>query len=386
MKILIAHNFYLEGGGEDIVYRDEAALLSEHGHNVFRLERDNRDVAELGVAALAASAIWSRKSYREVRDIVAREKIDVVHFHNTLPLISPSGYYGAHAAGAAVVQTLHNYRLNCVNALLFRAGAPCEDCVGRSLPWRGVLHRCYRDSYAASAGVGAMLSFHRLRGTWKKQVDRYIALTEFAKQKFMADGIPENLISVKPNFGGDIAISNVPGRKRGGFLYVGRVSQEKGILPLLAASTQVKAQFRVIGDGPLKLPPIPPNVLHMGAQPKDAVMENMVSSLALVLPSLCYEGFPMVVAEAFAAGLPVIASRIGGIPEIVEDGVTGLLFTPGEEADLVKTLNWATEHSEAMAEMGQNARRRYEERFVPRHNYTRLMEIYDEAIAHRHRG
>ena len=200
MKILVVHNHYRLRGGEDTVFDAECRMLEEGGHTVVRYERTNLDVPRgvLGRVRTALGTVWSRRSYREVRELIRRERPDVMHCHNTFPLISPSVYYAAAAEGVPVVQTLHNYRLACLNGYLFREGHVCERCLGRA-PWRGVCLRCYRGSLAASATVAAMLLVHRALGTWRRKVTRYIALTEFSKAKFIEAGLPADKITVKPN-------------------------------------------------------------------------------------------------------------------------------------------------------------------------------------------
>jgi glycosyltransferase involved in cell wall biosynthesis len=382
VRILLVHNSYRQPGGEDQVFEAEAALLEEHGHQVFRLTKHNGDISELGALSLAIATVWNRDAYREVRGLVQRHKVSVVHFHNTLPLISPAGYYAAQTSGAAVVQTLHNYRLLCAGATLYRDNSVCEDCVGGAVPWRGVLRRCYRNSVLASGGVAAMLGVHRLSGTWTNKVTRYIALTEFARKKFVEGGIPEHMISVKPNF---VAKPSAGGRAddraRSGFLYVGRLAQVKGVASLVEAARRADVGLRIVGDGPLAVGGLPDKVVALGQQDKERIFQEMRSSAALVLPSLWYEGFPMVVAEAFAQGLPVIASDIGGLPEIIEPGVTGLLFPPGDAEALAGRLSWAATHLDAMREMGRNAYRAYVAKYSPEQNIQALISIYEQALS-----
>ncbi len=249
-RILLAHNRYLIAGGERQVFEAEARLLREHGHVVETYVEDNERVAALGKAATAARTVWSAETHRTISERLAAGDIDLVHVHNFFPLISPSIYYAARAAGVPVVQTLHNYRLLCVNGLLFRDGAVCEDCVGR-LPLPGIQHACYRSSVSGSAMVAAMLSTHRAIGTWDNVVGTYIALSDFSRQKFIEGGLPGSRITVKPNFlDGDPA----QGEGQGGYaLYVGRLSPEKGIGTVLEAWRRSGSTLplKVVGDGPL---------------------------------------------------------------------------------------------------------------------------------------
>src|SRR5262245_40071540 len=171
MRILLVHNFYQQAGGEDQVFADETKLLRDHGDAVEQFTVHNDAVQQMGRLALARRTVWNKDSYRALRDAVRAHHAEIVHFHNTFPLISPAGYKAAHDEGAAVVQTLHNYRLMCPTATFYRDGGVCEDCLGRSIPWPGIAHACYRDSRSASAVVAAMLTVHRARGTWQHAVD-----------------------------------------------------------------------------------------------------------------------------------------------------------------------------------------------------------------------
>src|SRR6185437_1614105 len=250
MRVLVAHNFYQQPGGEDQVFRSELALLQSHGHDPVAFEMHNDDVATMGMLSLAASTVWNRASSRKIADAVRANNIDIVHFHNTFPLMSPAAYYGAHSAGAAVVQTLHNFRFLCAGANFFREGKVCEKCLGKSIPLAGVIHKCYRDNRAASAATVAMLSVHRAMGTYASAVDAYITPTNFAREKFIAGGIPADRIVVKPNF-----VEPDPGVRAGGgnyAIFVGRLSHEKGLDVLLDAwRDRSLPPLKIVGDGPL---------------------------------------------------------------------------------------------------------------------------------------
>ena len=388
MRIAIVHNRYQQQGGEDAVFEAEASLLERHGHEVTRVLFDNRDLAaEASLrqnATLALTTVWSRQARARLRDVVERVRPDVVHFHNTFPLVSPAAYAVCRQAGAAVVQTLHNYRLLCPSGTLFRDGKPCEDCMDRTL-LAGVRHGCYRDSRAQTAVVATMLTLHRVRATWRDDVDLYIALTDFARNKLVQGGLPPDRVVVKPNFVDPPTLAD-PG-PRDGFLYVGRLAPEKGVGTLLDAWQSLPRQhLTLIGSGPLdgwardRARHVPGVTLH-GHLAREGVYQHMRASRALVFPSLWYETFGMVAVEAFAQGTPVIAARIGGIPELVRHGETGLLFEPGNGRALASSVEWAAEHPEAMRRMGERARREYEQWFSPASNYRQLMAIYRHAIA-----
>jgi glycosyltransferase involved in cell wall biosynthesis len=241
MKILAIHNSYQQPGGEDQVFLAETSLLERYGHQVVRYSKHNDRAAGMNRLALAGTALWNNSTYRDLRVLIRRERPDVAHFHNTFPLVSPAGYYAAKAEGVPVVQTLHNYRLLCPNALFFRDGGVCEDCMGKAITWPGVVHKCYRGSRAASGLVTAMLATHRALRTWTDMVDVYIALTEFARRKFIEGGLPEERMTVKPNF---VDPDPGPGTSDDGHaLFVGRLSPEKGVDTLLAAGNALEDGF-----------------------------------------------------------------------------------------------------------------------------------------------
>lgn len=382
--MLFVHNSYKLAGGEDQVFTAESSLLEERGHGVLRYMTHNDRIEGTSSVELARSTLWNGQVYREVRALIRAGRPRIVHFHNTFPLISPAAYYAAHAEGVAVVQTLHNYRLLCPNALFFRGGRACEDCLGRAVPYPGVLHACYRGSRPASAGVAALLTVHRGMGTWTREVDAYIALTEFARGKFVQGGLPREKIVVKPNFVGS---ETEAGEGKGGYaLFVGRLSQEKGIDTLLAAWERLRGEvpLKIVGDGPLA-PDVAraagrlPAVEYAGRQPKDRVLGLMRDAAALIFPSLWYEGFPMVIAESYAAGLPVFASDLGSMSSLVRHGRTGLRFRPGDPGHLADTMRWAREHPTELARMRVEARAEFEAKYTAERSYRSLLEIYDAA-------
>ncbi len=388
MRVLQAHNYYKQIGGEEAVLANEQALLAGHGHETRLFSVSNKDV--VGPWAMVRAG-WLAPYSNSAREAIALEIAeftpDVVHVHNSFVLLTPSIYDACRDAGVPVVQTLHNYRTVCANGLFMREGRPCEDCVGAS-PWRAVLYRCYGNSRLASAALARMIATHRRRRTWQTKVDRFIVLTEFAKRRFVNAGFPDDRITVKPNFVED-RNTGTGKEPRGGALFVGRLSAEKGVHVLLRAWKGIEASLRIAGDGPLLASvrdTAMANVEILGRAGPDAVAAEMARAAFLVFPSEWYEGFPMTIAEAFCQGLPVIASRLGAMVEIVEDGHTGLHFTPGDAADLAAKVRWAESHPEEMRRMGANARRIYEEKFTPEANYPQLTTIYEQAIENNRRS
>lgn len=379
MRVLVVHNTYQHRGGEDSVVESEMALLRQHGHEVQSYTRDNDDIGGLSSLSAARQTLWSTSTSRDIRSLVANFRPDVIHAHNTFPLVSPSLFWTADRLGVPVVQTLHNFRLMCLSALYLRDAKVCEDCAGK-LPWRGVVHGCYRGSRPASAVLAGMLTLHRGLGTYQNKVARYIALNEFCRGKFIEGGLPSDRIVVKPNFV-DAPAAPAMEHERSGLLFVGRLSVEKGVRTLAQAMAKLPlAGLRVAGDGPQRseLEGLA-GVTLLGSLPKQGVMDEMARALALVVPSICYETFGMVAIEAFATGTPVIASRIGALAAIVTEGQTGLLFEPGDPADLTRKMAWALAHPQEMASMGGRARARFEREFSPEINHRRLLEIYEEA-------
>lgn len=376
-RVLLVHNAYQQRGGEDSVVASEAALLRAHGHEVATYLRHNDDVPQVSKLSLAAQALWSRQSTAEVRERIAAFRPDVVHVHNTLPLVSPSVFWAAHRAGVPVVQTLHNFRMMCPQAMFLRQGKTCEDCLGR-LPWRGVLRGCYRHSVPQTAVVAATVVLHRGLGTYDRAITRFIALSEFSRGKFIEGGLAPERVIIKPNFVEDAGDGLTEGRHGG--LFVGRLSDEKGVGVLLEALRHHAADVEVIGEGDWS----PQAKAQLGERapgflPVDQILARMKRASYLLLPSLCGENFPRTLAEAYCCGLPVIASRIGALAELVEDGVTGLLFETGNARDLADKLAWAEAHPAQMQAMGRTARARYEALYSPETNLQRLLAIYEEA-------
>ena len=379
MKVLFVHNAYQHKGGEDSVLEAEGSLLSNRGHAVEYFTRHNDEISQLSRVSVAMQTFWSSPVARDFEARLRSFKPDVVHVHNTFPRISPAIYWVAAKLGVPIVQTLHNFRLMCPQAMFLREGKVCEDCLGK-LPWRGALRGCYRDSRLQSTVLASMVSLHRGLGTWQNKVTRYIALNEFCRNKFIEGGLPAERILIKPNFVDFLPPIAVD---RSDFLFVGRLSAEKGIDTLAAAASMVHgAKVHVAGSGPeAGLLDAAPNINALGARSRDEVRAQMCHAIALVMPSIWYETFGMVAIEAFAASLPVIASRLGALAVLIEDRVTGLLFEPGDPHSLAEAMRWALEHPAEMAAMGMAARAKYEANFTAEQNYRQLMTIYEGAIA-----
>jgi glycosyltransferase involved in cell wall biosynthesis len=386
MKILLVHNRYRIPGGEDTVVQAEMSLLETYGHEVTLLESNNADISGvLGRIRTGVGAVYSRRGKRRVAAELARVRPDVMHVHNFFPLFSPSVYFAAREAGIPVVQTLHNYRLVCPNALLFRDGHVCEDCLGVAVPAAGIVHGCYRGSRLGTAPVTAMLATHRLLGTWTQMVDAYIVLTEFSRKKLIEGGLPAEKMFVKPNF---VHPSPAIGNGDGGFaLFAGRLSEEKGVSTLLAAWKQLAAEIplKMIGEGHLasivKLAAEESSGIEwLGQVTRDKVVELMRRASLLIFPSIWYETFGMSIIEAFAVGLPVVSSNLGVMSSLVRHRETGLHFRAGDADDLVAQVRWARSHVNELREIRRGARQEDEAHYTAERNHEMLINIYQTAI------
>ncbi len=393
MKILQLHNKYQIRGGEDGVVEREKELLEKNGHLVLCYLRDNNEIKDFSLKDKIKyfwKVSWSKESYESVKKYIQKFRPDVAHFHNLFPLITPSAYYACIDGGVPVVQTLHNYRYICPGAQLLRKRRVCEKCINHNLFYAS-LHRCYRNSIFQTYAVVRMLKFHRKIDTWATKVNAFIALTNFSKYKFIEGGLPSNKLFVKPNF---FPCTEKPIEKEGSFcIFLGRLSEEKGVITLIKSYKQLQLQkgkilpLKIVGDGPQKtnLEKIVKNesimnIEFVGNLSSKKVFSYLRDSAFVILPSIWYEGFPLVVVEAFAHGKPVIASRIGSLGEIVTDGQTGLHFEPGKFEYLSDKIKYLSNNKLQRVIMGRNARKEFEQIYSSKRNYDLLMEIYCSAI------
>ncbi|MEO2020060.1 MAG: glycosyltransferase [Fuerstiella sp.] len=386
MKILVCHNFYQQAGGEDQVFDDECHLLESRGHEVIRFTMHNDQLDGMSKVEMVKKTIWNSTVEQDLIGLIKRERPEVMHCHNTFPLISPSAYYAAQSEGVAVVQTLHNYRLLCPGATLLRDGKVCEKCVGKRLALPAIRHACYRNNRAATAATTAMLAVHHQKKTWTDVIDRYIALTEFSRQKFIEGGFPAERICLKPNL---VQPDPGIGQHDGNYaVFAGRLSPEKGVETLLQAWERLDVQIplKILGDGPMaeqvrKAAEHDVRIKWLGRVDIDEVARVIGAANVLVMPSVCYETFGRTMIEAFAAGTPVIASQMGAMEELVDDGRTGFLFEPGNSEDLAEKLRRLWQQPDVQQQMQQATREEYEIRYTTEPNYQRLIEIYEAAIA-----
>ena len=385
MKILLAHNYYQYPGGEDSVFQAESDLLANHGHQIVHYIARNSVISDRGLLRVGWNSIWSRQTHRDLTALLEREKPALAHFHNTFPLISPSAYYACSSFGIPVVHTVHNYRLVCPAATLYRENAICEDCLGRSVPWPGVLHACYQASRLRTFAVALMLSFNKAIGTWKKKVQRYIALTEFQRLKLIEGGLPAERIVIKPNF--LLPDPELSRSEPHHMVFIGRLVREKGIMVVLDAWRLLPdVPLVILGDGPLRADVehfcqehALDNVRILGHRPHPEAMQWLDSAWYLLQPSEWYEGFPMTVLEALARGIPVISSNLAAFTPVLLEKGAGMQFEAGEPASLVQCVRQALSDPILRSEMSAKSRRLYLESFSAEASYQRLMQIYSEA-------
>jgi glycosyltransferase involved in cell wall biosynthesis len=386
MKVLMVHNRYQQRGGEDAVVNAEVSLLAANGIDVLRFDADNDSIHGLSAKLRVSASQFGLPSV--VRSAFARVltdfRPDVVHVHNWFPTISASIFRICHQARTPVVHTLHNYRLLCVTATLFRDGSVCEDCIGKTFRTSGVIHKCYRQSRLGSAVATAGMLAQWAAGTWHQCVDRFIALSEFSKNKLTEGGLPAEKVSVKPNF---IDPAPETGRGDGGYLlYAGRLTEEKGIRTLLQCwrNSPDLPRLVIVGTGPLEsevrdAASVIPNVEWLGARTGDQVLELMGRATATVCPSLWYEGMPRTTIESLAVGTPVIASNIGCYPEMIVDNVSGALFPAGDADELRARIRNMALHG-ALKRMRQPARSRFESNYTGEKNLGQLLGIYRSVL------
>jgi len=380
LRVLQVHNRYRHGGGEDVAVEREAAVLREGGHEVLQLQVENPS-DHLAAGRKLVLAPWNPGARGSIEEVTAGFEPDVAHVHNTWFSLSPSVFGGLSNSGVPTVMSLHNYRLMCVNGLLLRDGAPCERCVGSSA-LDGVRFRCYRDSYVASAIAALTLTLNRANDTWDT-VAVFLANSPFVKQTYVAAGFSSEKIDVKPNFADDPGPRRRPPGESSTVLYVGRLSPEKGIGFFLDlwSRTDATSNLRVIGEGPLldDLRTGHPDVEFVGALSPDRVREEMLDARALVFPSITYETCPLVILEAFAAGIPVLASRRGPMSDLLANLGEMWLREPGEADDWAEGVR-LLDDDQAITVAGERARADYQQRFTPQIALERLELAYARAM------
>ncbi len=388
MRVLTVHNYVGDrvAGGEGGVFEAESRLLAEHGHEVLAWSRTNAEAMNASMAGkirAAWRAPWSTEAYREIRERIDGFQPDIIHIHNIFLMLSPSVFRAARDAGVPTVATLHNYRLLSPCSQLLRKGRICERCLNRN-PWRIMLYRCYNNSVLAS--FLRYLVYHASQRIhhWMEHIDGFIVLSRFGKKKFIAAGLPRGKIHVKPNFIPDpLEGRRSPPRLGRGALFVGRLSTEKGVDSLLKAWRKIDYPLTLVGDGPLRdqvRAAVGPGVHWAGEVGAGDVFKWIRKSAFLVMPSIWYEPFGLVNIEAMAMGRAVVGSGLGAQAEIVKHRETGLLFEPGDPADLRAKVNELTTSPKLMETLGRGGRRAYLQNYLPEKNYQALASIYRKVM------
>jgi len=396
MKILLVHNFYGSAApsGENMVFEAEKSLLQKNGHDVAVFTRHSDEIRNNGFAGMLRGAIatpWNFKMAIAIKKAIADFSPDVIHAHNTFPLISPSIFY-AIGKKVARVLTLHNYRLFCPAAIPLRNGKVCIECIENKTVWPSIRYGCYRNSRLATLPLAVSVALHRMLGTWTKHVDAFITLSDFQRMLMARAGLPDESMYVKPNFyPGKPSV--VPWAQRGNcVVFVGRLSAEKGVNSLLRAwrlwGIEAPA-LKLVGAGELRtelekmasgLP-----VQFIGQVGSSEAQAHIANARLLVLPSEWFEGFPMVIREAFAFGTPVAVSNIGPLPSIVQHGKDGVVFEPENPQSLLNTVRTAWEAPNLLEKLGAGARAEFESQYNEDVNYRSLMDIYEKTIARKKR-
>lgn len=390
VKTLVVQNFYQIGGGEHTVFENECRLLRENGHEVITYTRDNDELKESAVkkALLPVSTVFSLKTYREVRKIIRDEGIQIVHCHNTFPLISPSVYYAARGCGVPVVQTIHNFRLICANGVLSRDGKPCEECLRKGLKC-ALHHRCYRKSRIQTLVLVSMLQIHRMLGTYRKI--HYIFLTCFNQEKFrllLGNWLDSQYI--KPNFEYiDTEKFRADEFRDNAYVYIGRLEKDKGIDFVLEAwKEETQRDLYIFGNGELQedveTACVKNKRIHwMKFQPREVLFEYLRKSKGLIFATDLYEGFPMTIIEAFAMGTPVVCSDIGNGADIVRKHEAGV---PYKVRDIESFRNALFENEKYFERYSKNAFTAYQNYYTPEKNYQELKAIYQDILGGHYRS
>ena len=390
MRILLAHNYYgLESpSGENNVFESERDLLISRGNEVAEFLRFSDDIRKKGIYGEIKGGLlspWNSSTTSSIRKKIDEFKPDVVHVHNVFPLISPSIFF-AIKSGVARVLTLHNYRLFCAAGVPMRNQKICTECLDLKSPFPALKYGCYRGSRIATTPLVISIELHKLLNTWNEHIDAFIVFTEFQRDLMINAGLPSHKIYIKPNFypGNPVV---VPWNERQDYVvYVGRLSAEKGVKALILAWKEWHNPplLQIVGDGPmlreLRLLSSGLNIKFLGNIHFDNAQSKIANAKLLILPSECYEGFPMVIREAFAFGTPVAASNLGPLPSIVIQNENGILFEPGNTISINNNIRNLWNDSFLLKKIAVGARKSYETLYTESSNYEKLMNIYDAAI------
>jgi glycosyltransferase involved in cell wall biosynthesis len=388
MKILLIHNRYLFRGGEDYVFEREKKLL-ENNHTTETLIFDNSSKSLFKIFfPNIFKLFYNPDAVKTLKRKIEEFSPDVIHVHNFFPIATPSIFILARNMHIPLVLTLHNYRTICCNGMLLRNNRPCIKCIKNKIPLSGIMYKCYRKSILLSLCVTSIMSVHKLVGTWDNCINKYIVLTNFGKKLFLSSSLlsksKHHKIIVKSNFIEDAGVGNIS--RDNYYLFVGRLSEEKGINVLLAALEHYRFPLKIIGEGPLenKLKNCiigKEDVLYLGKQQPETVRNEMKKAKALLFPSIWYEGQPLTVIEALSTGTPVICSDIGAVADIITNHQNGIHFRFGDAKDLAEKIKEFDMFKMEKEAMYKSARDTYSEKFTPIKNLEALEEIYRDVLA-----
>ena len=405
MNILIVHNYYQIAGGEDTVVANESAMLKKNGHKVILYKRDNSELktmSTLSKLGLPFTTIYNKKTADDICALIKSEKIDVIHVHNTLNLVSAAVYYAARKSGVPIVQTIHNYRLMCPKATFYRDSAICEDCINKNL-FCALKHKCYRDSFAQTLVCALATKIHRMKRIYS--YNNYICLTEFGKSKLLMINkdskrkmIDPDKVFIKPNFmpaGNKEPVAFADRKNR--FVYAGRLDETKGVDFLLKSwkvlcdnleftgKNSDNIELVICGEGPLekwcsdfvaneKLK----NVTLMGKVSHEKVIELLKYARVMILPTRWYECFPMSIAESFSVGTPVIGPDMGNVGAILVNELSGLKYDLNDDRGLADCLLRFAGLRD-IEKMYEGAYKEYLYKYTEEINYRTLMDIYGKV-------
>ena len=399
MKIFLVHNFYgsTAPSGENTAFVSEASLLRNRGHSIVEFTRNSDELLHQGLYGTVRGAlgtVWNPLSLRKLKSALREIKPEIVHVHNTFPILSPSVLYATSDLDIPTVMTLHNYRIGCSAATALRKDEPCTLCLDKKSVLPALRYGCYRDSRIATLPVSLMIALHRAKNTWKKNIDAFITLTEFQREKMIQFGIPEASLFVKPQF-----LENPPEplpwqRRESKAVFIGRLYPAKGIHILIDSWKKwgkSAAPLEIIGDGPMRnelmnaagKSEAASSISFLGNLSHAEAMRRLSSAKLLILPSLCFEGFPMVVQEAYAYGVPIAASNIGSLPYLIPENRSGTLFVPGNAESLLASVQPLLADDKQLRLLGAQAKQEFDSKYTAGKNYDILMSIYASAAAHR---
>ncbi len=393
MKILVLHNFHRKGSssGDDQVFKDETTLLEEHGNTVIRYTVSNDSFDSFGTVGKIKATVgmlWSFKHYKEVKEIIDKENPDIVHIHTFFPLMSPSVLYAAKRSGCKVVATLHDTRFVCPCCTSLRGTQICNKC-GDGHYLRMFKYRCFKNSRLQSLIVALIFNYHRSRKTFYEQIDRYICLNDNQIKLLEGIGYDKKKIVKKYNFVSAELVMMVteknPNLPERYVVYYGRIGEEKGIRTLMKAWDEIDLPLVVMGSGPLEeefkgWANNKKNVYFLGYTAHQECLKIVKNAEFVVFPSIWYEGCSMVEIEAMSLGKVLVATNLGFSEEAIMDGYNGIKFELGDVEDFIRKIQLLWNTQDSLIEMGKNARKEYEHKYLPEDNYCQLIDIYNSVI------